>query len=170
MHAERLKYLALNGSVVGGTEFVIRVQRVAADKARSCGHQIGVLEKLAEFAARLHCRQLLDHRFWTRTFAVEQPFQILTRHAGAGAYQMFNQHLARRIGIAELEAWQQLGDWSSPFKLPLVTQAREHQRRQCLRVGSDHEQCIGIDRSQLPQFAHTEAASEYDLAVIYKAN
>src|SRR3546814_17581747 len=62
-----------------------------ADVTGRRGHGVGILEQLAEVAGRLHRAERGHHGVRRLLLALEQPFEILARHAGARSEE-------RRVG------------------------------------------------------------------------
>ena len=80
-----------------------------ADVAGSRGHQVRVLEQLAELARRLHRserRQRTDSGVALWHSSIHS--RVLPRKSGARADQVLDEHLPGRLGVAELEARQHL--------------------------------------------------------------
>src|SRR6185295_11245764 len=93
------------------------------------GQRVRVLKHVAELASRLHRRQRLQRELWRHILELEQPFEVLPRQACARADQVFHEYAARRVGVSQLERWQEGGYWRVPRELPLVDELPEHQRR-----------------------------------------
>ncbi len=68
---------------------------------RSRSHQIGILEEFTEFGCWLHGAEQGHRALGGHLSVIEEPFQVLTRHSGAGADQVFYQDAARCLGVAE---------------------------------------------------------------------
>ena len=97
---------------------------------------------------------------------LEQPLEVLPRHAGARADEVLHEHLLRRRGVAELERWVELRDRLVPAQLLLVDELGEQERRQRLRVRRGDEQRVRVDRVGLAQLLHAEAARPDDLPAV----
>src|SRR5687767_11708452 len=74
----------------------------------------------------------------------EQHLQVLSRHAGAGTDEVFDEDSAGRVRISELERGQETGRWSVPAELLLIDQFGEHQRREAFRIRRDDVFGVGV--------------------------
>src|SRR5208337_3212972 len=133
------------------------------------GHQIGILEEFAEFRCRLHGAKQSHSALGSHLAVVEDPFQILARHSGAGADQVLDEHAVRGFGVAKLEAREQFDDRGVPGDPVLVDQFGKKQRRHRLGIRGDHKQRATVWLLRTAQLLNTETTSEYDLASLHHA-
>ena len=75
----------------------------AADETRRRGHEVAVLEDLAELARRLHRAEQLQRGHGRRLAELEEPLEILPRHPVHAHTRCFTCTWLRGRGVAELE-------------------------------------------------------------------
>lgn len=121
-------------------------------------HQVAVLKDLAELAGGLHAADLVEGRGGRRGAIGEQPFQVLTPHAGAGADQMADLHALGDVRVGEFDAGVGVGSGLVPAQLAGVDRARQHGRRHRLGAGRSHEQGVGIHLGGLALLAHAQTS------------
>jgi hypothetical protein len=118
-HPERVEHQRLHGGVVGGAELAVRVDEVAADVAGGGGHQVVVLEHLAEPARRLRGGELREGRGRRRVAArCEDPAEVLARQPRARAHEVLDEDGARGRRVAEAEPGVDLRHRLVPPELP----------------------------------------------------
>src|SRR5580658_5335522 len=137
--------------------------------SRSCRHQIGILEEFTEFGCRLHGAEQGHCALGSYLSVIEDPFQILTWHSGAGADQVLDEDALRGCGIAELETRKQFGDRCVPGDAMFIDEFGEQQRGHRLGIGGDHEQRVAVWLLRAAQFFHSKSASENNLAILNHA-
>ncbi|MBK6332140.1 MAG: hypothetical protein IPF45_00010 [Thermomonas sp.] len=169
-HAQRIEYQRLHRLVVTGTQLHARMRDLAADETGRRRHRVRILEQFPEAAGRLHGAQRGHHALRGLLFALEQPFVVLARHAGAGADQVLHQHLVTGGGVAQLEGRIHVPGARVPVQLAGIDQLGQHQGGQRLGVGSDHETGVAIHRVRLAEIAHAVAARQHHLAVLHDAD
>ncbi len=166
-HAQRIEDQVLHGLVVGRPDLEVRIDQMAADEAGGRGHQVVVLERLAELGGGLGARQQGEGVQGGRApLGVEDPLHVLARQARAGADEVLHQHLAGGLVAAEAESGIGLGHRLVPSEFALVHQPGQHQGGHALGVGRDHEPRVGVHRVRLAERLHAEAAFEHHLIVV----
>ena len=164
-HAEWPEHSSLHGLVVRGAELELGISDVPADEPCRRHEQVRILEHLTELARRRERREPVELLF-RRAAPDFENVPVVARRPRAGANEMLQANARGRFRASELERRIDGGNGRFPGKLSLLDELREHQRRERLRIGRDHEQRIFVDRRLLPELAHAETAGERDLAVL----
>ena len=167
-HPERPEDLRRHRPVVGRAQLHRREEHVPPDVAGGRRHRVRVLEHLPELAGRLHRPERRERALGRRIRELEQPLEVLPRQPRARADQVLDQHLARGVGVPELELRQELRDRRRPRDLLLIDQPPEQHRRHRLRVRRDHVERVRVGLLRLPQLLHPEPAGEHHLAALHE--
>src|SRR5579884_695510 len=140
-----------------------------ADVSGGGSHEIAVLEDLAILAGRLHRPEKRQRGFGRRVLEFKNPFQILARQAGAGADEILDQNVTRRVGVSQFETRINFSDGLVPAKLPFIHQLGEQQGGHAFGVRGRHEQRVLVHRSRLAKLAYAKAAFEDHFSVVRKS-